>query len=161
MAGGSGGPWAYREAVGSLMWLTVMSRFDTANAARAAARHLNNLTERHWKAVLMIIEHLLGTKDLGLTIERGSGLNLSVLTNANYAEKADDRTPATVATVTHGNSAVSWGRSTQNIVTLSTTDAEYMEARFCENGIVFRRSISVGEVMRGVRRQRRGYRFSQ
>ena len=38
----------------------------------------------------MISEYLLGTKDPSLTFEWGSGLNLSALANAIYAEMADD-----------------------------------------------------------------------
>ncbi|CAM9459186.1 unnamed protein product [Scytosiphon promiscuus] len=69
MEGESGGPWAYREAVGSLMWLVTMARPDFANAVRAVARHSHSPTERlhsptegHWKAVLKIIQYLLGSK---------------------------------------------------------------------------------------------------
>ena len=37
--GESGGTWDYREAVGGLMWLVVMSRPDISNAVRAVALH--------------------------------------------------------------------------------------------------------------------------
>ena len=57
MEGESGGTWAYREAVGGLMWLVVMSRPDIANAVRAVARHSHDPIARHWKAILMIIEY--------------------------------------------------------------------------------------------------------
>ena len=77
--------------VGGLMWLVVMSKPDITNAVRAVSRHSNNPAERHWKAVLQIIRCLLGTKDLSLTFEWGSGLEISVFADANYAEKADDR----------------------------------------------------------------------
>ena len=89
-------------------------------------RYTNDPTARHWNAVLMIIEYLVGTKDLGLTFERGSGLNLSVSADANYAEQADDRRSVSGVAVTLGNSVVSWVSSTQKIVTLSTTEAEYV-----------------------------------
>ena len=110
----------------------------------------------------MIIEYLVGTKDLGLTFERGSGLNLSVFADANYAEKADDRRSVSGVAVTLGNSVVSWVSSTQEIVTLSTTEAEYValgdgvkEALFAKASVIFHRSVFVGELHRGVRRQRR------
>ena len=73
MEGDSGGTWAYREAVRGLMWLVVMSRPDIANAVRAVARHSYDPTARHWKAVLMIIEYVVGTKDLGLTFSGNRG----------------------------------------------------------------------------------------
>ena len=89
--GESGGTWPYKEAVGGLMWLVVMSKPDITNAVRAVSRHSNNPAERHWKAVLQIIRYMLGTKDLSLTFEWGSGLEISVFADANCAEKADDR----------------------------------------------------------------------
>ena len=70
----SGGTWPYKEAVGGLMWLVVMSRPHITNAVRAVSRKSNNPAERHWKAVLQIIRYLLETKDLSLTFEWGSGL---------------------------------------------------------------------------------------
>ena len=91
MEGESGKPRAFREAVGSWIWLVSMSKPDIANAVRAVARHSRNPTERHWKAVLKIIQYLLGSKELGITYERGSGLELELWTDSNYAEKADDR----------------------------------------------------------------------
>ena len=51
---------------------------------------------------------------------------MSVFADANYAEKADDRRSVSAVAVTLGNSVVSWVSSTQKIVTLSTTEAEYV-----------------------------------
>ena len=51
---------------------------------------------------------------------------MSVFTDANYAEKADDRRSVSGVAVTLGNSVVSWVSSTQEIVTLSTTEVEYV-----------------------------------
>ena len=56
------------------------------------------------------------------TFEWGSGLDISVFADAKYAEKADDRRSVAVVAVTVGKSSVSWFSSTQNIVTLSTTE---------------------------------------
>ena len=142
MEGESGGTWAYRKAVGGLMWLVVMSRPDIANAVRAVARHSHDPTARHWKTVLMITEYLVGTKDLGLTFERGSGFNLSVFADANYAEKADDRRSVSGVAVTLGNSVVSWVSSTQEIVTLSTTEAEYVALGDGVKEALFAKSVS-------------------
>ena len=123
--GKSGGTWPYKEAVGGLMWLVVMSR-PNINAVRALSRHSNSPAERHLKAVLQIIRYLSGTKDLSLTFEWGSILEISVFADANYAEKADDRRSVSGVALTVGKSSVSWFSSTQKIVTFSTTEAEYV-----------------------------------
>ena len=46
--------------------------------------------------------------------------------DANYAENADDRRSVSGVAITVGKSTVSWSSSTQKIVTLSTTEAEYV-----------------------------------
>ena len=100
------------------MWLVVMIRLDIANAVRAVARHSINPTERHWKAVLQIIQYLLGIKDLGITFERRSGLALSLFTDSDYAEKANDRRSVSEIAVVLGNAVVSYSSNTQNIITI-------------------------------------------
>ena len=120
--GEPGGDWPYREAVGSLMWLSIMTRADISNAVRAVARHSHNPTERHWKAVLKIMD-LHGTRFLGLTFLRGSGLDLNAYSDADYADKANDRRSVSGTVITLGGAAVSWASSTQRCVTLSTAEA--------------------------------------
>ena len=58
--------------------------------------------------------------------QQGSDLDLSVYTDSNYAEKADHRRSVSGVVVTLGNTTVGWISSTQRIVTLSTTEAEYV-----------------------------------
>ena len=49
-----GGDWPVREAVGSLMWLSTMTRPDI-NAVRAVARYAHEPTERLWQAIMKIL----------------------------------------------------------------------------------------------------------
>ena len=99
----SGGTWPYREAVGSLMWVVVWSKPEIYNATRVVARHVDDLSKRHWQAVLRSIKYALGAKHQSLTFERGPNLNLSVYTDVNYAEKADDRGSVSGVAVTVGS----------------------------------------------------------
>ena len=73
------------------------------------------------QAVLQIIKYLLGTKDLCLTFKRGSDLDVSVYTDSNYAEKADDRRSVSGVVVTLGNATVGSISSTQRICLLYTS----------------------------------------
>ena len=104
----------YREAVGSLMWLSTMTRPDISNAVRAVARHSHNPTDRHWKAVLKVMTYLHGTRGMGLTFVRCSGLDLTVYSD-DYADKSNDRRSVSGTVIT-----VSYASSTQRCVTLST-----------------------------------------
>ena len=73
-------------AVGSLMWLSTMTRPDILNSVRAVARHSHNLTDRHWKAVLKTMAYLHWTRGMGLTFVRGSGMYLTAYSAADYAD---------------------------------------------------------------------------
>lgn len=44
----------YRSLVGSLIWLSVITRADIANALGAFVRHSYNPSPRHWKTLLQI-----------------------------------------------------------------------------------------------------------
>ena len=65
-----GGDWPVREAIGSLMWLSTMTRPDITNAVRAVARYAHEPTERLWQAITKILSYLNGTKSLSITYLR-------------------------------------------------------------------------------------------
>ena len=55
-----GGDWPVREAIGSLMWLSTMTRPDITNAVRAVARYAYEPTERLWQAIMKIFKEKSG-----------------------------------------------------------------------------------------------------
>jgi len=123
----SGGEWPVREAIGSMMWVSTFSRPDISFAVRAVARHAHAPAERHWKAIVKILAYLKETRDLGITYKRGSGLGLAVYVDASYADVEDRRSVSGLAT-TVGGTVISHGSKTQAIVSLSSTEAEYIAA---------------------------------
>ena len=123
-----GGDWPVREAIGSLMWLSTMTRPDTTNAVRAVARYAHEPTERLWQAITKILSYLNGTKSLGSTYVRGSGLSLNVYADADYANKENDRRSVSGMAVTLGGTVVSHASKTQRVVSLSTSEAKYTAA---------------------------------
>ena len=54
-----------REAVGSLLWVSGMTRPDIVSAVRAEGRQTHNPSSRHWKAVVKIIAYLKRQKTWG------------------------------------------------------------------------------------------------
>ncbi|CAB1112338.1 unnamed protein product [Ectocarpus sp. CCAP 1310/34] len=122
-----GGEWPVREAIGSMMWVSTFSRPDVSFAVRAVARHAHAPAKRHWDAIQKILGYLKGTRDLGITYQRESGLGLAVYVDASYADTEDRRSVSGLAT-TVGGTVVSHGSKTQSIVSLSSTEAEYIAA---------------------------------
>ena len=123
-----GGDWPVREAIGSLMWLSTMTRPDITNAVRAVARYAHEPTERLWLAIMKILSYLNGTRSLGITYVRGSGLSLNVYADADYASKENDRRSVSGIAVTLGGTVVSHTSKTQRVVSLSTSEAKYIAA---------------------------------
>ena len=113
------GDWPYREAVGSLMWLSTMTRPDISNAVRAVACHSHNPTDRQWKTVLKIMAYLHGTRGMKMIFVRGSGLDLTAYSDADYADKSNDRRSVSGTVIALGGDAVSRASITQRCVTLS------------------------------------------
>ena len=123
-----GGDWSVREAVGSLMWLSTMTRPDITNAVRAVARYAHEPTERLWQAITEILSYLNGTKSLGIIYVRGLGLSLNVYADTDYAKMEIDRRSVSGIAVTLAGTVVSHASKTQRVVSLSTTEAEYIAA---------------------------------
>ena len=79
-------------------------------------------------AGLKILSYLNGTKSFGITYVRRSGLGLELYTDADYADKANDRRSVSGVAVTLGGTVVSHASKTQHVVSLSTSEAEYIAA---------------------------------
>ena len=77
----------YKQAVGSSTCLSTMTRPVISSAVRAVARHSHNPAGRQWNAVLKDMAYLHGTRFMGLTSVRGSGLDLTAYSDADYAGK--------------------------------------------------------------------------
>ena len=99
---------------------------DEANAVKAVARYSNSPNEVHWKAGISVLEYVLCTTDLCITLERGGGLELVACADANDASKATDRRSISGEAVICAGASVCWFSRTQKRVTHSTTEAEYV-----------------------------------
>ena len=69
-----GGDWSYREAVGSMVRLSTMTRPGISKAVRAVARHSHNPKERHWKTVLKNRAYLHRTRFFWVGFCAGLGI---------------------------------------------------------------------------------------
>ena len=79
-----------------------------------------------------IQSYLNGTKSLGITYVRGLGLSIDVYADADYADKDYSRRSVSGVAVTLGGTVVSRVSKTHRLVSLSTSEAEYIAA---EEGI--------------------------
>ena len=83
---------------------------------------------------------------------RGSGLRLEVYADADYADKANDRRSVSGIAVTMGGTVVSHASKTQHVVSLSTSEAEYIATG--DGVICLLRLSRVGQALRSLRTTR-------
>ena len=129
------------EAVSSLLWLSTMMQPNIMNAVRAMARYAHTPTERLWQAIVKILLYLNGTKRFGITYMWGSGLGLEVYADADDADKANDRRLASGTAVTLGGTVVSHVSKIEHVVSLSTSEAEYIAAEDGVKEVLFVRAV--------------------
>ncbi|RVW58893.1 Retrovirus-related Pol polyprotein from transposon TNT 1-94 [Vitis vinifera] len=117
----------YASAIGSLMYAMVCTRPDIAHAVGVVSRFMSRPGKQHWEAVKWILRYLKGSLDTCLCFT-GASLKLQGYVDADFAGDIDSRKSTTGFVFTLGGTAISWTSNLQKIVTLSTTEAEYVAA---------------------------------
>ena len=133
----------YREAIGSLMYASVTTCPDITFAISTLSQFLENLGEAHWEAVKRVFRYLSGTRDLALTYG-GERHDLEGYTDADRASQDHRRAISGHAFMIDGG-AVSWSSRKQELVTLSTAEAEYVAATHAAKECIWMRRL-IGEL---------------
>ena len=118
-----------------------MTRPDITKAVREVARYAHEPIGRLWRAITKILSSLNGTKSLGITYVRGSDLSIDVYADADYADKDNSRRSVSGVAVTLGGTVVSHVSKTQRVVSLSTSEAEYIAPGEGVNEALFERTV--------------------
>ncbi|GAU44848.1 hypothetical protein TSUD_112220 [Trifolium subterraneum] len=120
----------YKQMVGCLMYL-LATRPDLAYSVCLIARYMDKPTEIHSAAAKRILRYLKGSISLGVLYKRSMNQELVGWTDSDYAGDSDDRKSTSGYVFKFGSSAISWSSKKQPIVTLSTTEAEFVAAASC------------------------------
>jgi hypothetical protein len=115
----------YTEAIKSILWLTVISRPDTAYAVRILSQFMQNPGPTHWKAVKRIISDLGHSKDLWLTFGRKGLTMLEGYSDADWVSQPHQHLISSFFFY-YGQGVISWSSKEQAIITLLSTEAEYV-----------------------------------
>lgn len=118
----------YREAVGSLLYLAVMTRPDLSFAVGVASRHLESPTSEDVLHVKRILRYLRGTVNVRLRFGFGADLTLSGFSDSDYAGDVETRRSTSGYVFFVGAACISWRSERQEVVATSTTEAEYIAA---------------------------------
>ncbi|KMQ86178.1 integrase core domain protein [Lasius niger] len=119
----------YKEAVGSLLYLAMVTRPDIAYAVKAVNQYAKSPNKQHWNAVKRIIKYIKGTIDYGIKFKRTeSNLSLVAFSDADFAGDKQTRKSTSGLVIKLGDAPIVWSSQKQRSVALSTTESEYIAA---------------------------------
>ena len=83
----------FRELIGALLWIALLTRPDIANAVRAVAWYCSAPKLIHWKAAHSILGYAMWTSSFGISFQKGTltGISLISFADADYASRSADR----------------------------------------------------------------------
>ncbi len=124
-------PSRYREAVGSLLFLTNCTRPDISFAVNMACRSMSSPTPEDWMRVKRIFRYLVGTPSHGLHYRRSAVVDegnplLVGFSDSDWGGDIQGRRSTSGAVCFVAGSPVSWSSRKQSVVALSTMEAEYI-----------------------------------
>jgi hypothetical protein len=133
---------AYMKIVGKIQYLVTKLMVEGANPARELAKHFSNPGEIHWKEVERFVGFLKANKDdIRLTLRKPRELRSVINVDSNYAQDAVDRRSVSGMIATIGGQITNHQSKTQPIVTLSSTEAEYLSLSSGAQELLFTQSL--------------------
>jgi hypothetical protein len=132
----------YLSAVGTLQYLATSTRPDISFAVGVLARFNTNPGIEHWKAVKHLFRYLKGSLDYKLVYGPTDSSHLfTTYTDADHGGNPDNGRSTGGYAVIIGGGAVSWSSRLQSVVSLSTTEAEYIAAVEAGKEIIWMRNL--------------------
>jgi len=120
----------YKGMIESLLYLTA-SRLDIMFSICLCARFQSDPKESHLIAVKRIFIYLVGTTNLSLMYKHTDNYRLTGYCNTDYARDRIERKSTSDGCHFIGRNLISWASKKQNLIILSTAEAEYISAASC------------------------------
>ncbi|XP_058986346.1 uncharacterized protein LOC131806348 [Musca domestica] len=118
-------PTEYQSLIGSLLYLALTTRPDILHSVTKLSQRNADPHLEHWTAAKHILRYLKGTKDMKLHFSCGNG-KLIGYADADWGGCTTDRKSYSGSVFFIGNCVISWESKKQDIVALSSTEAEYV-----------------------------------
>jgi hypothetical protein len=117
----------FRKAIGSLQYLATNTRPDICIAVSILARRVENPKQSDWTEVKRVFRYLKKTKDKKLILgQKQDSTELVCYADADWGNDPADRKSNTGYCFKFMGSVVYWKSHKQTMVTLSSTEAEYI-----------------------------------
>jgi hypothetical protein len=135
----------YRELVGALIWLSIVSRPDISFAATHLARFNANPGKTHWNSAKRVLRYLKGSRERQLTlgINSGNPNELTAYSDSDWGRDIDSRRSISGYVFLLGDSVIAWSSKQQPTVAVSATEGEYMSGSYAtRQGLWLRRLLT-------------------
>ena len=119
---------SYQQQIGSLNYLAMNTRPDIAFTVNKLARGNHGPGDDFQRILKHLWRYIQGTKDFALVLGTPPGIpnNLTVYADAAFADDIQSRYSTAGHIATLGKSPIHWTSRLQNLVTTSTTEAEFV-----------------------------------
>jgi hypothetical protein len=131
---------AYREVVGSLLYLSTVMRPDISFTVGMLSHAMAAPSARNVVAVKRLIRYLSGTRNYGLVLGGPGYSTLVAYSDANWGGDID-RKSTSGALHFVGYYLVHWTRKKHGCVSFSTAEAEYVASSSCAQDVVWLRGV--------------------
>lgn len=115
----------YLQAIGSLIYLSTVSRPDISYAVINLARKSSRPTKEDWRKVKHIMAYLKATVKTGLIFTKSQSHKLKAFSDSDYAGDVESGKSTSGTLILHGNNLIYWKSALQPRVSLSSFEAEY------------------------------------
>ncbi|CAH9095526.1 unnamed protein product, partial [Cuscuta europaea] len=133
-------PHLYRSIVGALQYVTI-TRPEISYSVNRVCQFMHKPTLTHWSAVKRILRYLKGTISNGLAFGKMRDSSLVTFTDAGWASDPDDCRSQHGFSVYYGGNLVSWSSRKQQVVSRSSTEAEYRAIAFAAAELIWIRQL--------------------
>lgn len=117
----------FRSLVGGLNYFS-HTRPDIAFSVSLISRFMHSPSKQHLGAAKRILRYVAGTTSYGIFYSKVSDFRLVGFTDSDWAGSLDDCKSTSGNVFNLGSGAISWSSKKQDIVALSSSEAEYMAA---------------------------------
>ena len=122
----------YRQILGEIRYITDSTRPDIAYATNRLAQHMAKPQQHHQQGLKSLLRYMKGTRTHGLFYPQQEQpskptTHLQIFSDADFA---NERNRKSITGVVHNyhRTPISWNSRKQNVVALSTAEAEYIAA---------------------------------
>jgi hypothetical protein len=118
----------FREAIGSLMFLSIVTRPDISYVVGVLSQVLDKPKQQHWNLVKRTLRYLKGTPKCGILYSPDLVCNLQCFCDSDFAGDPLSRKSTSGMVFMNGGGAICWKSQRQKCIALSTTEAEFISA---------------------------------